>query len=108
MERINYNVYTKAVIHKDGKVLLGKKRSDINHPLKGEWHFFGGAVEENENPFDTIKREVKEEADLDIKVIDVLDFRNDFIEHNNLHIFFACDILKDNPIPSGVMKFLSS
>ncbi|MDD5182288.1 MAG: NUDIX hydrolase [Candidatus Nanoarchaeia archaeon] len=58
-----------AVIHRGGKVLIGKK-IDGPHPanLGGKWHFPGGRVEPGEKPEDAIVREMKEETGLDIEV----------------------------------------
>jgi ADP-ribose pyrophosphatase YjhB (NUDIX family) len=53
---------------KDGKVLLLKRRTE---PFKGCWSFVGGHVEENE----ALRREFKEETNLDVNVGDLIDKR---------------------------------
>jgi len=56
----------KAVIKKDDKYLIGFRSTNSKYfPL--HWDFPGGKLESNEDPFDGIVREVKEETDLDIK-----------------------------------------
>lgn len=56
-----------ALIKKDGKVLIAKRSTgDLN--VFGKWEFPGGKVELNESEKDAIKREIKEEFELDINV----------------------------------------
>jgi len=61
----------KAVIKKSEKYLILLREPDTKYfPL--HWDFPGGKLEENEDPFSGIIREVKEETDLDIEPIKVL------------------------------------
>lgn len=53
-----------GVIIKDDKALLAK-RHDHQHQ-GGLWEFPGGKVEPGETPFEALKRELKEEVNLDI------------------------------------------
>ena len=59
-----------ALIKKDNKVLIAK-RSTGDPNVLGKWEFPGGKVENNENEFETIEREIKEEFEL---VIEAKDF----------------------------------
>lgn len=55
-----------ALIENDNKVLLARRSTgDIN--VFGKWEFPGGKVEQDENEFDAIEREIKEEFELIIK-----------------------------------------
>ena len=55
-----------ALIENNNKVLLAKRSTgDIN--VLGKWEFPGGKVEKDENEFDAIEREIKEEFDLQLK-----------------------------------------
>ena len=55
-----------ALIENNNKILLAKRSTgDIN--VFGKWEFPGGKVEQNENEFDAIEREIKEEFELTIK-----------------------------------------
>ena len=55
-----------ALIKNDNKVLLARRSTgDIN--VFGKWEFPGGKVEQDENEFDAIEREIKEEFELTIK-----------------------------------------
>ena len=60
-----------ALIEKDKKVLLAKRSTgDIN--VFGKWEFPGGKVEQDENEFDAIEREIKEEFEIVIKAKEFL------------------------------------
>ena len=62
-----------AIIIRDGKVLLEKRKND---PGRGRWSVPGGVVELGENVTQTVIREVKEETGLDVaepEHIDVVD-----------------------------------
>ena len=52
-----------AIIIKDGKVLLHKRKSKHAH---GMWGFPGGHLEFNEDFENSIRREIKEETNLDV------------------------------------------
>lgn len=55
-----------SLIENGNKVLLAKRSTgDIN--VLGKWEFPGGKVEKDENEFDAIEREIKEEFELTIK-----------------------------------------
>lgn len=60
-----------ALIENDNKVLLARRSTgDIN--VLGKWEFPGGKVEQDENEFRAIEREIKEEFELTIKAKEFL------------------------------------
>lgn len=60
-----------ALIKKENKVLIAKRSTgDIN--VMGKWEFPGGKVELNETEEEALKREIKEEFELDVKVLKFL------------------------------------
>lgn len=63
---INIITVVAALISKDNKVLIAKRATGDNNVL-GKWEFPGGKLEQNENEFDAIEREIKEEFELEIK-----------------------------------------
>lgn len=53
------------LMNNSGEILLQKKTNDyFKYP--GAWALFGGSIEGNESPETAIKREIKEELNLDI------------------------------------------
>ena len=58
---------TCAIIVKENKVLVVQRSEKMKLPLK--WEFPGGKIEENESEIDCIKREIKEELNIEINVI---------------------------------------
>lgn|SRR5690554_113409 len=55
-----------AIIHQENKILAVQRSEKMALPLK--WEFPGGKIEENESEVDCIKREIKEELNIDIKI----------------------------------------
>jgi 8-oxo-dGTP diphosphatase len=60
-----------AVIERDGKILIGQRKSSGRHPLK--WEFPGGKVEPNEDPRAALARELREELGVQAQVDELLD-----------------------------------
>jgi ADP-ribose pyrophosphatase YjhB (NUDIX family) len=59
-----------AVVWKDGQVLLARRGKP---PRMGEWSLPGGAQRVGERVFETARREVREEAGIEIEVVGLLD-----------------------------------
>ena len=57
---------TAAILVKDGKILIAKRKADDRQA--GKWEFPGGTVEQNETPQACLKREMKEEFGIDVTV----------------------------------------
>lgn len=58
---------TCAIIIKEGRILVTQRSEQMKHPLK--WEFPGGKLNQNESEEDCIRREIKEELDIEISVI---------------------------------------
>lgn len=58
---------TCAIIIIDTKILVAQRSEKMKLPLK--WEFPGGKLEQNESEIDCIKREIKEEINIDIEVL---------------------------------------
>ncbi|WP_243699504.1 (deoxy)nucleoside triphosphate pyrophosphohydrolase [Flavobacterium caseinilyticum] len=58
---------TCAIILIENKILVAQRSDKMKLPLK--WEFPGGKLEENETEIDCVKREIKEEINIDIEVI---------------------------------------
>jgi len=59
---------TAAVIIKDKRVLIAQRTKDDK--LAGKWEFPGGKIEPGETLQECLKREIKEELEVDIDVLD--------------------------------------
>ena len=62
---------TCAIIIKGDKILVTQRSEKMNLPLK--WEFPGGKIENNETAVNCIKREIKEELNLEIELIEKLE-----------------------------------
>lgn len=59
-----------AIIVEDGKVFSTQRGYG---EFQGGWEFPGGKIEANETPEDALVREIKEELDTEIEVVELLD-----------------------------------
>ena len=79
------------IINSENKLLLIKRRSnDVHKP--GQWDIPGGRLELGENPFLGLKRETKEETNLDIDIVSPLHvqhFTRDDGQKITMLIFFC-------------------
>lgn len=67
-----------AIIENDGKYLLGQKPQNIG-PYPNTWHLLGGGVElDEESLTDAVKREIQEEAGLELTNIERASFDEDY------------------------------
>ena len=79
-----------GVIKNGDKYLITQRGDEKNY---GKWEFPGGKVKENEHPFDSIKREIKEELNIEISPDrEIIKYR---FKGFNL-IFIQCEILEPN------------
>jgi mutator protein MutT len=69
---MNHALAVKAWIVDDKNRLLTIKREPKDTHKPGIWEIPGGRLEPGENPFDGLKREVKEEVGLDIEIVEPL------------------------------------
>ena len=58
----------KAFIVQDGKLFMTKRRANDRHKPNA-WDIPGGRLELGEDPFEGLKREAKEEANLNIEIL---------------------------------------
>ena len=72
MQDKKYTVNVDGIYVKNRKILL-LRRSVV--PFKGYWHLVGGHVEENETLKEALKREFKEETNLNVEIGDIIDGR---------------------------------
>ena len=58
---------TAAILEKNGKILIAKRRSDDNL-FGGLWEFPGGKIERGETPEECMARELNEELNIEVEV----------------------------------------
>ncbi len=97
-----------GVIWKEDRVLIGLRPAE--GLLGGLWEFPGGKCEEGEAITDCIRREIKEETDLDVQV----GARIAVVKHAYTHFkitlhAYACDYLSGTPVPKSAqtLKWVS-
>jgi 8-oxo-dGTP diphosphatase len=56
-----------AIIRINNKILVAQRSEKMKLPLK--WEFPGGKLEENEIEIDCVKREIKEEINIEIEIL---------------------------------------
>jgi 8-oxo-dGTP diphosphatase len=88
-----------AVIHRDGKILVGQRRHDGRHPLK--WEFPGGKVEHGESPEDALRRELREELQIEATVgPELARYRHEYPNGSRVDLlFFRVDKFSGEPSP---------
>jgi 8-oxo-dGTP diphosphatase len=68
-----------AIINKNGKILIAQRNRNKSQGLK--WEFPGGKVEPYETAQECLKREIKEELNIDIEVKEL--FGESIFEYSN-------------------------
>ena len=66
-------VVIRAVIVKDGEVVLARKHAERPHPLAGQWVTPGGILEQGESPGECAEREALEETGLRVRAVEPLE-----------------------------------
>lgn len=85
-----------AILENDKKeILIAKRKND--KILGGFWEFPGGKVEKDETPEEGLIRELKEEMNIDIKVIEYIGENIHDYERGSINLIaFKAKILKGN------------
>lgn len=78
-----------AIIIENGKAFATQRGYG---EFKDGWEFPGGKIEPNETPEEAIVREIKEELDIEIEVVELLDTVE--YDYPNFHLFMDCFICK--------------
>lgn len=101
---MNSRLIVSAIIKKGGKYLLGSKPNNIP-PYPNTWHLLGGGADlEEESLEEAIRREVKEEAGIDLGILKRVSFDEDYEpnKHNEkTHYVF---LVYEGEYKSGELK----
>lgn len=85
------SVVIAGIIEYQGKVLIAKRLATAKvNPNK--WEFPGGKIDFGETPQTCLKREIKEELDLDIEVKELFDANSGIKSKDNkeIHVILLC------------------
>lgn len=83
-----------GAIIKENKFLISKRAKGVD---EGFWEFAGGKIEENETGEEAIIRELKEELEIEVKVLRYLCSVDDIRPNMILHVHaYLCEIIQGN------------
>ena len=91
ISRDKFRTVVKGLITFKGKILIGKKEENKNHPIGGEWHILGGHLEHGEQPEEAMKRESEEETGLEVEVHQVVDVMTWSDRNKALSVLYHCE-----------------
>lgn len=72
MKQRQFCVVVAVIQNEKGEILLARRNEPKLKHAHNKWEFVGGGIEFGENPEEALKREVKEEAGVEIKIIRLL------------------------------------
>jgi A/G-specific adenine glycosylase len=99
----HYDV-TAAVIHRNGRILIAQRPHD--GMLGGLWEFPGGKCEPGEPLADCLRREIREELELEIEVGQSITSVKHAYSHFRITLHaFECRVVSGRPKPIGVADF---
>lgn len=89
-------VVTAAIIHKDEKFLIAQRKREADHGSK--WEFPGGKLRFGEDPKEGLRREIREELDMEIEVGDIYEVvSHRYGERHILLLCYTCFYLGQSP-----------
>lgn len=87
-------------VDESGRVLLSRRGVE---PFKGLWDFPGGFLDEREHPLDCLRRELREEAGVEIEPLELLGIWMDVYGEGGkwtLNLYWAARIVEGDPQPA--------
>lgn len=88
-----------AIFNEEGKLFITKRGQKAQNE-RGMWEIPGGAIEFGETCEEAIRREIREEVDVDIEVLELLGIHDHIIPEEHQHWLaptFICNIVKGEP-----------
>jgi len=93
-------IVTSALITEQGKILVTQRKPGDSHGLL--WEFPGGKVKEGEEPREALRRELKEELDIEVEPRMIFDSAfYSYPEYPILLLVYHCRIEKGSLKPIG-------
>ncbi len=96
----------RALVVKDDKILLGKREMNDGF-LPGYWTIPGGKVEPGERLLNALKREMKEETNLDVERAELVKVDEQFHDDHHHIIFYFRTHVSGNPKPGSELDDIS-
>jgi ADP-ribose pyrophosphatase YjhB (NUDIX family) len=92
-----------------GRVLLARRADE---PFKGRWDLPGGFVEEGEHPLDALRRELREEASIEVEPLDFVGVWMDNYPYqthtvSTINLYWTARILRGFPEPTDDVSELA-
>ena len=86
-----------GIIEKDNKILCTQRGKSKNDEVSFKYEFPGGKLEVGETPFDAIKRELKEELDMDVLPKEIFcKIEHSYTEIDLKMYCIKCELLDNN------------
>ena len=93
-----------GLIYHDGKLLIAQRPAGKHGALK--WEFPGGKLEDNEDPRFCLKREIKEELDIEVAIDGIEDVVfHRYPDRAVLLLFYNCRYISGNVAAKEVADF---
>jgi len=85
-------VVVAAVVEENGAFLVTRRPAGVH--LAGLWEFPGGKIDPAESHVDALRREMREELDTDVEVLDlVFETTHAYPDRTVTLFFYRCDLL---------------
>lgn len=88
-----------VIINQEKKIFLAKRGENAQNE-RGKWECPGGTLEFGESFENTVRREIREEYDIEIKAVELLEVYNHIIPDEKQHwvaLAYICVIEKGTP-----------
>ena len=96
-------IVTAAVIEKEGRILIARRKEGWRHA--GKWEFPGGKQEPGETLFQTLQREIMEELGVIIEVGEAFGVYRHAYTHFKITLHaFLCSLMEGEPQPLQVQS----
>lgn len=96
-------VVVTTLVENGNSILFGKKKANVG-PYPNTWHLIGGGVNEGESVIEAAKREIKEEAGIEVDIINSLGFDEDFEPNKDGEITHYIFLIFQGKYVSGELK----